>query len=66
MKTIGNLTLDNAHLVTVAKLVKMYGRAPRVLAHTNAGSTTSKIGPGSYSPQEPKYRASILSFSLEF
>lgn len=35
----------------------MYGRAPRALAHAGGGSTTSKIGPGSYSPQEPKHRA---------
>lgn len=35
----------------------MYGRAPRVLAHDGGGSTTSKIGPGSYSPQEPGHRA---------
>lgn len=41
----------------------MYGRAPRVLAHNGAGSTTSKIGPGSYSPQEPRHRAGMPSLS---
>jgi len=61
------LTLDNAHLVTVVKLVKMYGRAPRVLTHTNAGSTTSKIGPGSYSPRNPIIiQVCFLSFPLNF
>ena len=38
----------------------MYGRAPRALAHAGGGSTTSKIGPGSYSPQEPKHRAGMI------
>ena len=47
----------------------MYGRAPRVLAPTSGGSTTSKIGPGAYSPQEPRHRAGMSSWlpeKLEF
>ena len=60
-QTIYTFTLDKAHLVTVAKVLKMYGRAPRVLAQTGGGSTSSKIGPGYYTPQEPKHRAGMLS-----
>lgn len=42
----------------------MYGRAPRVLGSNGGGSTTSKIGPGYYSPQEPKNRAGVCYFRL--
>ena len=45
----------------------MYGRAPRVLAHTGGGgSTGTKIGPGYYSPQEPKHRVGTSSLIILF